>query len=364
MNRILNDSLHHLRNLRLPGTPASEADPVENGWRFWFVKNTYFDFKNRLRFYRILLDASAAGISVTERLRQVYGRLLKKNKPQRLLYQILLQRLDAGAPLNRALAGLAPLRERLLIAAGEEKNNITEALQNLIWLMEKTDETQRRVAGALGNIVLQILLLAGVVAGISLYIAPDVQKALDPDAWTEVTRNFFQFTDFLASGGWMVAPAILAAVALAWRHTPLFYLYRLGNTSYLLIALNSLVSAGVSLNEALNQVARAANGYVRKHALLMIANLSAGQSEGEAMNTGMLPQSIAEDLADFSSARGFSNALESLGRMAHERFMRTLDIFVNAVNVIVKILIALYILWFLSAIGTAGMNAFSAVRPY
>jgi type II secretory pathway component PulF len=323
-----------------------------------------FGFGRRLALYEKLHVAAEDGENLGDRIKAIHKRLVQGRRPkaEAWVYFELLQRMAAGVPLSEALHDFAPANERLMIAAGEENERVADAIEQLIKLLRQTEQTREALTSTGWRTAMNVLLAIGAVIGIAGYLAPLIRRSLDPKLWPPVTEAFFALTDWLVAWGGLTGLVTAVALTYLWRYTPLFYLYRLAVSAFLLNALSALVGAGESFNDALRMAARTTGPYVRDHVHQMMANIRHGMTEGVAMDTGMLPRALVDDLQDYAESRGFAGALRRMGDISHKRLNKALELSSSIAEYAAKLLIYGYLLWFVAAVGAAAMNAFGNIR--
>lgn len=351
------------------GKSADNASRNEPASRFAAVAQRIkiaatFGFERRLMLYEKLHVAAEDGENLGDRIKTIHKRLIqgKRPKEEAWVYFHLMERMIAGDPLSVALRGFAPDNERLMIAAGEENERVADSLGQLIKLMRQTQITRDSLASVGGRVAMKLLIVVGAVAGIAGYLAPNIRNSLNPNLWPPVTASFFALTDWLVAWGGLALFVVLIGLLALWRRTPLFYLYRLAVSAFLLNALSALVSAGVSFVDSLRKASRTATPYVRDHIYEMLANVGKGMTEGQAMDTGMLPKSMVGDLQDFAESRGFAGALRRMGDLSHTRLNKALELSATIIDYATQLVIYGYLLWFLAAVGAAAMNTFGTLK--
>jgi len=328
-----------------------------------FIKiKTVFGMSARLDLYEKLQSAAEDGISVLDRIRQIHTRLSAAKDLQAPILRKIIINMDSGATFSEALQSYAPLQERLLITSGEERNNISESLKHLVEMMRATNAIFDKILLTFLNIMLRLGIIIIAIYVITSVLGPQIEASLNKDSWPVITEFFFVVSGFLNSWGLFVLILLMVFFVLIWKKTPLFYLYRLSQSAYLLVSLSALTSAGVPFNDALIKVRRGANAYVKKHIIEMLYMLKNGVPEGVSMNTGMLPKKICDDLSDYSELQGFSSALGRIGKEAHQTLNRWLLIASNTVDWSSRIIIFGYLLWFFGAVAAAAMSSFTTIK--
>ncbi|MFC4726614.1 type II secretion system F family protein [Coralloluteibacterium thermophilus] len=145
--------------------------------------------------------------------------------PGRAIALALRARVGEGATLAQALDGFPQSFDTLYrasVAAGERSGRLDRVLLRLAAHLESRDALRRKVVGALAYPALLLAVALLVVAGLMLYVVPEVTGvfARSGQALPWPTRLLMAASDLLRAGWpWLLGAALVAGTALAatWR---------------------------------------------------------------------------------------------------------------------------------------------------
>ena len=143
----------------------------------------------------------------------------------RALVMALRARVREGATLAAAMDGFPATFGALYrgsVAAGEQSGNLDEVLSRLATHLEGREAMRRRLIGALAYPVLLLLVATLVVAGLMLYVVPEVTAVFlrSGQALPLPTRLLLGISDLLRTQLYWAGPLLLAAAVLlagSWR---------------------------------------------------------------------------------------------------------------------------------------------------
>ena len=183
------------------------------------------------------------------------------------------------------------------------------------------------------------ILLLGMVAIVVMFgleFQPMLVQQLPLERWPASGQNLAFLSRSVIEFWWLFAPLVMGLMAgIAWllpnwtgagresiAKVPgvnvLFGTYASYQSAGFLIGLVSMHSAGITLSESLKRMRELASPWMAAHMDEMLDKLRQGIRDGEAMDTGMLPREMADDVIDYSRSTSFGEALEAVGKTAIE----------------------------------------------
>lgn len=173
-----------------------------------------------------------------------------------------------------------------LVRAGEATGNLEPILKRLTDFLERRDELNKKITGALRYPLIQLVVITLVVVGLLTFVVPQIasvfegQKVLLP--WP--TRFLMGASDFLLNHYFLLFSVFAGIVALflVWKSTPrgsylldrwklklpiVGYFARTGAIVQFCNTLGMLVEGGVNLAESLNIVTKIVDNRVLRDAL-------------------------------------------------------------------------------------------------
>ncbi len=359
--------------------------PVETA--FWFVEPLIRAFKRpgfkaarREAFYldmAAFLEAGIAPYAAMERMRDV----AKPRRRMRSIYRLLrdvLQRMTHGASLAAALKPFIPAEEFVLLLAGERGGRTVQALTELASLLER-----RRIMGsALRSHLIpsgvMLLILIGIMVYILKVVLSDARGMVPP----EIMQKLMIAPYYFAAGDWFLqAIPYLAACAIAfamavsvslprWKpdrarkwldhHLPPYSMYTRIQSSYFLTTAAAMMEAGVPFTQAVQDIKKNSNPWVKAHATRMLVRIASGRGESEAMQTGLLPWDVEDRLAIYKMLDDLKSIMQRMAKDSMEILLKRVTLLGATVRNVVMVLLAAFILATVGSIGEIAMSAQSS----
>lgn len=330
-----------------------------------FLAKMQFGLDARLGLYKKLLTYYQQGIPPYDALKKIHRRMVQRKNPLAIIIKEWLDNLDFGKKLPDVIRDWAPPSDIALIAAGEMGGNLDEALREIIELNQQQKVLRKAVRSQLIPAAAWLVILWGIIYGISSELMPLFVESTDPKLWPDSSKAYFDFGSFFKAWGIYIALAMIGIAIFLLRIFPKwvgewrdrldkfipFSLYRMLEGATLLITMAAMTRSGVAPADSLNRIAVFSTPYLKDHLRRMRSSLQAGKPEGEAIDTGLLPRDIADDIADFGEANGFTRAIEELGKTIGERTAESISRTANGINMAVKMLIFGFALWTFGALG-------------
>lgn len=323
-----------------------------------------FGLDVRLALYKKLLTFYSQGIPPQDALKKIHRRMVQRKNPTALILKEWIDAQDRGSNLAQAVREWVPSADVALIAAGEMGGNLDETLQEVITLNMQQHELTRAARSQLIPAAIWLLILWAVVFGISSELLPLFRESTDEKLWPPSSRMYFDFGEFFTTWGGPIVAALTGVGIYLYRIMPSwvgerrdtmdrflpFSLYRLIQGSALLITLAALTRSGIAPADAMARIAAFSTPYMRDHLRRMLNNMHT-KPEGEAIDTGLLPRDIADDIADFGEANGFNKAIDEMGRSIGERTTDSIKKTAGGINMAVKMMIFGFAMWTFAALG-------------
>ena len=127
---------------------------------------------------------------------------------------------------------------------------------------------------------------------------------------------------------------------------PPWNIYRSYQASSFLIALSSLMKAGVPAYDALKTMTKNSSPWMKAHLARMMNSMSMGGGNmGRALDTGLLDDETAGDVQDYSRLGSFSDAIYILGSRSLEQGIKLIEERMGLVKNLLLIMVAGSIIW-------------------
>lgn len=302
---------------------------VKNKFKMMLAKN-HFDVNARLVMYEKIGTALSENVSILEAVSDLHKRYIKRNNPLSYMTGSWIQGIKKGNTFANTLKEWVPEGDIYLIASGEDRNNLKESFDELLRVTEEQRKIKKMISSSIYPQFLTIAILLGVIYGFSSYIAPQFRELIPAEKWPPIAIYYFGFSDMVLKYyiHFSVTLALLVGFT-AWSfknltgpirrvldRIPPWTIYREMESANLLIVLSGMIKSGIATNEAITKIERFSPSYTSYHLKLMRKRIAMGINEGEAMNTGMLPEDLADDVMDYGKRAGFSKGIMSIGRRA------------------------------------------------
>lgn len=295
-------------------------------WARWQFRS---DARTRQGLWRKLAKLLHDGIPIIAGLQEIRA-LRDPAAPLAVAIQHWLRGMNNGRPLSDVIAPWVNPQERMLIRAGEQAGNLEQALHSVVKLARAGAAIRSAVLAGLAYPAFLLLLAIGALYFFGYRIIPAFARAAGSDAWTGLARTMVVTADLVQHGlHWLLLVMVLLLTALllalphwngplrVWldRHAPLS-IYRVMHGATWLIALSALVTAGMRIETAVEQLGRGAGAWARVRCEAALKGLRAGRNLGEALERSgyeFPDRAILSDLRLYASKSGFDEALRVIG---------------------------------------------------
>ena len=292
----------------------------------WQVRS---DSRGRQALWRKLAKLLHDGIPIIAGLQEIRS-LQPPRAPVALALQHWIRGLDNGRKLSDVVAPWVPPQERMLILAGEQSGTLEEALASVVKVARAAAAIRSAVLAGLAYPAFLLALAVGALYFFGYKIIPAFSRAAGTEGWTGLARSMVASAGFVQQWlHWLVLAALLLLTALLlalphwngrpriWldRHPP-FSIYRIVHGASWLIALSALVTAGMRIETAIEQLARGASAWTRVRGEAALKGLRAGRNLGESLARSgyeFPDRTIVADLRLYASKSGFDEALRLIG---------------------------------------------------
>ena len=129
---------------------------------------------------------------------------------------------------------------------------------------------------------------------------------------------------------------------------PPYSVYKEYQSASFLIALSSMMIAGVSLNEGLLKVQSKGSPWLKDHIGKMLRKLRvAGSDYGKVMDTGLLDDETAEDIQDYAKLSTFEKAVYGIGEKTLRKSIIKINVKMSIARYLMMFAVAALIMWVL-----------------
>lgn len=335
-----------------------------SGFGNWFERKMFGLMpKQRAEFYEMLSALIADGKPLDASVRELETRYKAKRRPLAGLLAAWSDSLDEGKPFAEAIRGYASETEIVIIAATEKSGDLAGGFLQAAAVARSGAAIRGVVAAEMTTPVIQVIALVVMLIAFSTSLAPELTRSIPMSAMDDSQRALFSFAAVVASTWLFALPAMIAGLGLAiWsmpRYTgpfrtmldrlPPWSVYRIYSSATFMIALSSLIKAGVPIESAIRFIRAQSSPWMKEHTSVMVGRLRAGVEQGDAMDTGLLSNRMADMVAIYSKTSNFDVAVSSVGKMSMDDGLTNIKKQAGAARTVSTVLIGLLVGWIFTA---------------
>ena len=302
-------------------------------------------------------------IDALERLERVESHGgTRPREPFAIVMREWQKNLERGMTFSEATRGWVPQNETLLVTSGN-LSNLVVALENVGRVVDGTQRIRRAMTSAIGYPLFLLGLTFGIIIMVGLYLVPPLIEVAGNDIVWRGSAQSLVWLSNISIKYWYVFLVIFASViAVVWVSLanwsgrlravfdkfPPWSIYKIQMSVGWLMSLGAMVSAGVTIPDAMRMLADSANKYLKsilERALRYIAN---GENLGRALaDTGRdFPDSeIIGDLTIYADMNGFDENLNQVANDYLNESVRKMEKISNTMNSIGILLVSVIIAW-------------------
>lgn len=321
-----------------------------------------FNGVQRQRFYIKLLQLLDNGVSLDTALAQIQR--IASRKPRSTLNRLYKQwRIDVAEGMNfgQCLSPYVPSSEAILLETGANSGKLAKSLRNAADAIENQGKVKKAIiaAGAYPAVLVCMLVAAMVLSAFK--VIPTFEEIIPVDQWTGISYGVAMAAQFIREKGFFLLIGVAAAgFGIAWsmprwtgplrvkvdRLVP-WSMYKMWQGSAFLLAVASLMSAGVKLDEvSLARISRQSDPYLRQRIKAIQKYIASGMNLGDSMEQSGYEFPDAEiigDLQIYARLRGFDQNLIRVTEVWVDGLVEKVNVSMKIVNFVVLVLIALVI---------------------
>ena len=302
-------------------------------------------------------------IDALERLEMVESKNGKKpNEPFAIVMREWQKNLERGMTFSEATRGWVPPNETLLVTSGN-LSNLVVALENVGRVVDGMQRIRRAMTTAVAYPLFLLALTFGIIIMVGIYLVPPLAEvAGNSVVWRGSACSLVWLSDMSIKYWYVFLVVFASAVAIVWltlanwtgrlRATfdkfPPWSTYKIQVSVGWLMSLAAMVSAGVTIPDAMRMLADSANRYLRsilERALRFIAN---GDNLGRALqntNRGFPDDEIIGDLTIYADMNGFDENLTQVANDYLNESVRKMEKISNTLNSMGILLVSAIIAW-------------------
>ena len=286
----------------------------------------------------------------------------KPNEPFAIVMRQWQKNLEQGMTFSEATRGWVPPNETLLVTSGN-LSNLVVALENVGRVVDGMQHIRRAMTTAVAYPLFLLGLTFGIIVMVGLYLVPPLAEIATNDiVWRGSARSLIWLSDISIKYWYVFLVVAASVITIVWGSLanwsgrvraffdklPPWSIYKIQVSSGWLMSLAAMVSAGVTIPDAMRMLADSSNKYVRRildSALRFVAN---GENLGVALShtkTDFPDSEIIGDLIIYADMNGFDENLTRIANDYLNESVRKMERISNILNGLGIILVSLIIAW-------------------
>ncbi|ADC73319.1 Type II secretion system F domain protein (plasmid) [Thioalkalivibrio sp. K90mix] len=335
-----------------------------------------FGASKRADMYEDLAAFQEAGIPPFDALKSVNDVHRKRRNPLAYMTDEWIRVMEGGGTLADAMVPWADSAEVAMIASGDRSGELQEALVEVSKLTRARHEMMAEAAQKLTMPMVMIAALFGLVYYIAITIVPTAQDLLPEEHMPAFAGGYFAFGAWVLSYGPVVVVALVGAMIALLVSLPIWAgpkrdrvdrwfpwtLYRSLQSAFFMITLSAMIRSGMPTAKALTELREYARPWMRRHLDRMLNSLRQGRRETEALDSGLLMDAMSDRLYIYSRLPDFSVVMQAIGIDAMKGLKKTINRFATLTSISVMLLLAVFILVTVFALGETSFAISEAVE--
>lgn len=297
------------------------------------------------------------------RLEMVESRDGKKpDEPFAIVLREWQKNLERGMSFSEATRGWVPPDETLLVTSGN-LSNLVVALENVGRVVNGMQRIKRAMRNAIAYPLFLLALTFGVIIMVGLYLVPPLAEVAGSNVvWRGTAASLIWMSNFAINYWYVFVGVFAVCVAVVWISManwtgklrtlfdtlPPWNVYKIQMSVGWLMSLSAMVSAGVSLPDAMRMLADNSNKYLHKILGATLHYIANGDNLGVALNnTGMRfpnPELIG-DLAIYADMNDFDKNLTNVANDFLDSSVQKMESISSTLNSIGILLVSVIIAW-------------------
>lgn len=287
--------------------------------------------RNRADFYEDIAARVAEGASFYDEIRELRDYAIKKKRGGHVkLFGSIMRRLEEGKGVSDALRGFVPESDLMSLSAAETSGSLAKGLAFVAQAVRSANEVGATIKKNLAYPIVIFMLLIGVMVMFSFFLMPVFATVVPVDMWPAWGRQVNSLANFFRRFWYLVLGVAFGGVWLMfwsfgnWARSPVrdwldrrrwspWGLYMTFQSSIFLIALASMMEAGVSLAAALERLQQRSTPWMRMQIGRIARRLALTPSDpATAFDTGFFPEATMQRIQSFGRRASFHSAISQL----------------------------------------------------
>ena len=277
------------------------------------------------------------------------------------LYRKWIRNVENGMNFGQCLSGYIPSSEAILLETGANSGRLVEALENSAGSIEQQTKVKKAIIGSAAYPMVLVAMLIAALLLSSYQVIPTFEEIIPVEEWVGISYMVAMVAQFVRNYSFMIFVLLGLSIFLIAYTMPrwtsksrIFFdditpwsLYKMWQGSSFLLAISSMMAAGVKLDEvSLGKISNQSEPYLAQRIRSLIRYITAGDNLGDALHKAgykFPDEEIIGDLQIYANLRGFDQNLIWITRSWVESLVEQVNVTMKVVNVVILILIAIVI---------------------
>lgn len=329
-----------------------------------FRFKSFLGLSQRISMYEKIAAFLGENNSLYDSLIKIRNRYAQHKDFRAAILSEWIRSIEHGNKFSTALSDWVPTSEMMLIEAGERGGTLGLGLKEAATISKAAFDSKSAIVTEVAMPAFLVVLLIGLLMMFQWRIAPIFKELLPMEKWPESAKMLNSLSGFFFNNAVILVLILIGLVVLVaktmgtWvrppRHIfdklPPWSIYRSYQASSFLIALSSLLKAGIPTFEALQLIEKNASPWMKVHLGRMMGTMSLGGGNvGRALDTGLLDDETAGDVQDYSDLGSFTSTIYMLGSRSVAAGVKLIKSRMAIVRVILLVFVTGSILWIYGA---------------
>ena len=284
------------------------------------------------------------------------------NEPFAIVMRQWQKNLERGMSFSDTTRGWLKDEETLLVTSGNI-SNLVIALENTVRVVESEGRIRRAVRNAVAYPLFLLVLTFGIIVMVGIYLVPPLIEVAGNDVvWRGTARGLIAMSDFTVrywyvfTLGFMLAVFVIALSLNNWSgrlravfdKLPPWNIYKIHISVGWLMSLSSMISAGITMPDALRMLADNASRYLRSILEEVLHYIANGDNLGVALSRSERDfpnKEIIGDLMIYADMVDFDKNMTSVANDYLDDSVRRMESISNVLNSIGIMLVSAIIAW-------------------
>ena len=286
----------------------------------------------------------------------------KPNEPFAIAMREIQQNLEKGMTFSEATRGWVPNEETLLLMSGNV-SSLLISLENVSSVVSGIRRIKRAMWSALAYPLFLFILTVAIIIMVGVYLVPPLAQAAGSEViWRGTAASLIWVSGFATKYWYIFAASFVGIIATVWLSLPIWTgrlrtlfdkfppwnIYKLQVSVGWLMSLAAMVSAGVSVPDAMRLLMDGSNRYLSKILEETLHYIANGENLGSALALSRkdFPNTeIIGDLMIYSDMNDFDKNLNDIARDYMEESVRRMESISSVLNSIGIIVVSVIIGW-------------------